>query len=266
MAGTDTSRPAVLGQGPAIILVEPQLGENIGAVARAMLNCGLTDLRLVKPRDGWPSEKARAASSGADTVIDGAQLYDTVEAATAELRHLYATTARLRDMIKPVLVPRAAIARIAPQIAAGEAAGILFGPERSGLTNDHVALADTVITFPLNPAFSSLNLAQAVLLLGWEWCQLTGAAEGMPVPPPESSPVQSRPPQSPPATREALFNLFAHLEDELDRSGFLFPPEKRPSMVRNLRNMLHRAQLSDQDVRTLHGVITCLARMPPRSG
>jgi tRNA/rRNA methyltransferase len=256
MAGTDTSRPAILGQGPAIILVEPQLGENIGAVARAMLNCGLTDLRLVKPRDGWPSEKARAASSGADIVIDGARLYDTVEAATAELRHLYATTARLRDMIKPVLVPRAAIARIMPEIAAGEAAGILFGPERSGLTNDHVALAGTVITFPLNPAFSSLNLAQAVLLLGWEWYQLTGAAESVTLPVPES----------PPATREALFNLFAHLEDELDRSGFLFPPEKRPSMVRNLRNMLHRAQLSDQDVRTLHGVITCLAKMPPRGG
>ncbi len=144
---------------PAIILCEPQLGENIGAVARAMLNCGLTDLRLVDPRDGWPSASAQAAASGADLVIDGARVYATTEAAIADLALVFATTARARDMIKPVLAPDEAVRRLAAAASAGSATGILFGRERSGLTNDQVALADAAITFPLNPAFTSLNLA-----------------------------------------------------------------------------------------------------------
>jgi len=237
--------------GPAIILVEPQLGDNIGAVARAMLNCGLTDLRLVKPRDGWPNERARKAAAGADSVIDGASLHDTVASAVADLHQVYATTARHRDMIKPVLVPRAAVERMRPEIASGLKVGVLFGRERSGLNNDDVALASAIITFPLNPDFTSLNLAQAVLLTAWEWRQATAepwAPQPMPV--------------SPPATGEQLQGLFKHLEDELDRGGFLFPPEKRPSMVRNLRNLLLRAELTDQDVRTLHGVVTCLSKPP----
>src|SRR6266498_1519243 len=168
MAGTDRRRAGVTG-GPAIILVEPQLGENIGTAARAMLNCGLDDLRLVAPRDGWPSERAVAAASGADLVLDKAQLYPDVPAAIADLVHVYASTARDRYMVKRELTPRRAAEEMRGFIAAGEPCGVLLGPERTGLVNDHIALADAVVTVPLNPAFASLNLAQAVLLIGYEW-------------------------------------------------------------------------------------------------
>src|SRR6266851_1696310 len=168
MAGTDHSRPAATG-GPAIILVEPQLGENIGTAARAMANCGLGDLRLVRPRDGWPSEKAVAAASGADRVLEKARLYPSVEAAIGGLAHVYAATARDRYMVKREVTPRRAAAEMRGFLDAGEACGVMFGPERTGLINDQIALADTVLSVPLNPAFSSLNLAQAVLLIGYEW-------------------------------------------------------------------------------------------------
>jgi len=245
-----SSPPPLAGGGwgegaPAIILCEPQLGENIGAVARAMLNCGLTDLRLVNPRDGWPSDSARAAAAGADLVIDGARLYDTTEAAIADRTFVLATTARARDLSKLSLSPGEAAGRL----TAGGAA-ILFGRERSGLTNDQVALADAILTFPLNPDFTSLNLAQAVLLVGWEWRRATTAP-----PPPETMPAVS-----PPATRGEAVHLMHHLERELDAAGFFFPPEKRAHMVRNLRNLLARARLTQQDVRTLHGVIASLVR------
>jgi tRNA/rRNA methyltransferase len=248
MAGTDNRRPTLAG-GPAIILVHPQLGENIGTAARAMLNCGLTDLRLVKPRDGWPSEKARSASSGADAVIDGAQLCDTVEAAIGDLRHVYATTARDRDMVKRVVTPRRAAAEMRAAMVEGRACGILFGPERSGLVNDHIALADTVISVPLNPAFSSLNLAQAVLLVGYEWFAAGDA----------TAPEQLDLGDSPPGTKEELVRFFEHLEEMLDRTGFMRTEEKRPSMVRNLRNFFQRAHCTAQELRTLHGVVTALA-------
>jgi tRNA/rRNA methyltransferase len=248
MAGTDTSRPTLAG-GPAVILVEPQLGENIGTAARAMLNCGLTDLRLVRPRDGWPSEKARSASSGADLVIDNARLFDTVEAAVADLRHLYATTARGRHMVKRVVTPRAAAAEMRRFIAAGEGCGLLFGPERAGLVNDHVSLADAVLAVPLNPAFSSLNLAQAVLVIGYEWFTAGDATPAEQVPDDISRP----------ATKQELVEFFRHLEEELDRTGFLNGAEKRPSTVRNLRNVFQRAALTEQEVRTLHGVVSSLA-------
>jgi tRNA/rRNA methyltransferase len=248
MAGTDYRRPSVAG-GPAIILVNPQLGENIGTATRAMFNCGLTDLRLVAPRDGWPSDKARSAASGADTVLDQARLFDTVEAAIGDLRHVYATTARDRDMVKRVVTPRQAAAELRAHIGEGRACGILFGPERAGLVNDHVVLADTVISVPLNPAFSSLNLAQAVLIVGYEWFTAGDAT------PPADLPTGD----SEPASKTSLISLFEHLEEALDRSGFLRHAEKRPSMVRNLRNLLQRAQCTEQEVRTLHGVITSLA-------
>jgi tRNA/rRNA methyltransferase len=247
VAGTDYRRPTLSG-GPAVVLVEPQLGENIGMTARAMFNCALTDLRLVKPRDGWPSEKARAAASGADPVIDGAQLHDTVEAAIANLQHVYATTARDRDMTKRVVTPRQAAGEMRKLTLEGRACGVLFGPERSGLLNDHVALADTVITVPLNPAFSSLNLAQAVLLIGYEW--LTSADET----PPEILLGESEP-----ATKEELLRFFEHLEEELDRNGFLRNVDKRPTMVRNIRNLFQRAHCTEQELRTLHGMITAFA-------
>jgi tRNA/rRNA methyltransferase len=244
-----------MGEGPAIILVEPQLGENIGAVARAMLNCGLTDLRLVKPRDGWPSEPARANAAGADRVIDQAQLFDTVEAAVDDLKHLYATTARTRDMVKPVLTPDAAAERLHIAGLKGEAAGVMFGRERSGLTNDEVALAGAAVTFPLNPGFTSLNLAQAVLLVGWEW-RKRGLG-----PQPEEVLVA----ESPPSTAGERQRLFEHLETELDEGGFFYPPEKRPHIVRNLRNLIERSNPTEQDVRTLHGVVRCLVQKRGRA-
>jgi tRNA/rRNA methyltransferase len=253
MAGTDRSREKHSG-GPAVVLVEPQLGENIGTAARAMYNAGLTDLRLVRPRDGWPSEKAQSAASGADIVLEKAQLFGTVEEAIAGLQRVYATTARDRYMVKRVLTPRAAAAEMRGHMAAGEACGILFGPERTGLLNEHIALADTVLTVPLNPAFSSLNLAQAVLLVGYEWFTAEDAS------PPETFVTG----HSKPATKEQLIRFFEHLEEELDRTGFMRNEEKRPSMVRNLRNLFQRAICTEQELRTLHGVVTAFAGPRPR--
>jgi tRNA/rRNA methyltransferase len=248
MAGTDYRRPTITG-GPAIILVAPQLGENIGTAARAMLNCGLTDLRLVSPRDGWPSAKAQSAASGADAVLEGARLFDTLEAATGDLQHVYATTARDRDMVNRIVTPREAAGEMRRLMGAGRACGILFGPERMGLLNDHLSLADTVISVPLNPAFSSLNLAQAVLLVGYEWFASGDA----------TAREALRTGDSAPATKAELQRFFEHLEEELDRNGFLRNIEKRPSMVRNIRNLFQRANCTEQELRTLHGVITAFA-------
>ena len=253
MAGTDRRRVRLSG-GPAVVLVQPQLGENIGTAARAMFNCGLTDLRIVKPRDGWPSAKAASAASGADIVLEKASLYDTVEDAIAGLRHVYATTARDRYMVKRVVTPREGAAEFRALAAKGEGCGILFGPERTGLLNEHIALADTVVSVPLNPAFSSLNLAQAVLLVGYEWFTAGDAT-------PASQLVTGH---SKPATKERLIRFFEHLEEELDRNGFMRNAEKRPSMVRNLRNLFQRAQCTEQELRTLHGVVTAFAGLRRR--
>jgi tRNA/rRNA methyltransferase len=248
MAGTDRKQHAPSG-GPAIILVEPQLGENIGTAARAMLNCGLTDLRLVKPRDGWPSEKARSAASGADKVIDGARLYETTSEAIADLSRVYATTARQRGMVKRVVTPRRAAGEMRKAAAGGQKIGILFGRERTGLENDDIALADAVIAVPLNPGFASLNLAQAVLLVGYEWFQ---AADKTPA-------NQLVVNETRPATKAELLNFFQQLEKRLVESGFLRNVEKRPSMVRNIRNLFQRAGLTHQEVRTLHGIVSDLS-------
>src|SRR6476661_8303661 len=245
MAGTNHSREPVTG-GPAIILVEPQLGENIGTAARAMMNCGLDDLRLVRPRDGWPNEKAVAAASGAEAVLDKARLYPSVEAAIGDLRHVYASTARDRYMVKRELTPRHAAAEMHAFTSAGEACGVLFGPERTGLVNDQIALADTVLSVPLNPAFSSLNLAQAVLIIGYEW--FTASRE----PPPEIMHTG----HSRPANKAELLRFFDHFEEALVDSGFLRHADKRPSMTRNLRNLFQRAGCTEQELRTLHGVLT----------
>lgn len=249
MAGTDRSRSAALG-GPAVILVEPQLGENIGACARAMLNFGLSDLRLVRLRDGWPSEKAVAASSRATEVLDNVRLFPTTAEAVADLGFVLAATARPRDMAKDELSPREAAHRLHDLAASGTGAGILFGREAAGLANDDVALADSMVAIPANPAFASLNLAQAVLVIAYEWFQAGNDAAGRAAP----EHVET------PATREELVGFFEHLEAELDAGGFLKPPEKRPRMVRNLRNLFHRAALSGQEVRTLRGVIAALTR------
>lgn len=242
------------GSGPVIVLVEPQLGENIGMVARAMANFGLAELRLVNPRDGWPSEPARAAASGADLVIDQARVYATAAEAVADLNLVVATTARSRDMTKRVLTPRRAAEEIRRIYAESTArTGILFGREAKGLTNDEVALADAILNVPLNPAFSSLNLAQAVLLVGYEWRLM-----GLDV----ADEELAMPKTTRPADHQDLVHLFEHLESELETCGFLQPPERAPTMVRNLRNLFGRARLTDQEVRILRGVIVALRRGP----
>jgi tRNA/rRNA methyltransferase len=248
MAGTDHRRRAAAA-GPSIILVEPQLGENIGTAARAMMNCALDDLRLVRPRDGWPSAKAVAAASGADAVLDKARLYPSVAAAIADLVHVYATTARERGFVRRVVTPHQAAAEMRAHLDKHEACGVLFGPERTGLLNDDVALADTVLTVPLNPGFASLNLAQAVLVVGYEWF-MTGA---------EMQAETLRRGGSRPGTKAELLNFFEHLEEALVANGFLRHPESRPHMVRNLRSLFQRAQLTEQELRTLHGVVTAFA-------
>jgi len=256
MAGTDHTKnehePAV--PGPAVILVAPQLGENIGTTARAMLNFGLTDLRIVRPRDGWPNERARAAASGADIVIDGVKLFERTEDAVAGLDYVIATTARARDMVKPIFTPSTAAGHMRRVFAEEGRAGLLFGPERTGLENDDIALADALMMVPVNPAFASLNLAQCVLLMSYEWHKAGDATPG----------ARIEYQQTRPAKKEELLGFFEHLEGELDRFGFLKPPEKRPSMIRNLRNMFQRAGLTEQEVRTLRGVVASLTRRYPK--
>ena len=252
MSGTDRSRPdAAAGDdgSPVVVLVEPQLPENIGMVARAMLNCGLDRLRLVRPREAWPNDKAVAAASGADRVLDNARLYPSTAAAVADLHYVCATTARPRYMTKQVLTPRSAASEMRARAAAGQLVGVVFGREASGLENDDIALAQAIVTVPLNPGFSSLNLGMAVLLLGYEWFS-SGAA----VAPAELvMPEETRP-----ATQAELHGFYEHIEGELDACGFLRNIEKRPSMVRNLRNLFGRASLTQQEVRTLRGIVTCL--------
>ena len=235
---------------PAIILSEPQLGENIGACARAMANFGLSDLRIVAPRDGWPNPKAEAMAANAAHLVASARLYDSVRQAVSDLHRIYATTGRDRSMAKNILTPAQAAQRLREASAGGAKTGILFGNERAGLTNDEVALADCVITIPTDPGFASINLGQAVLLLSYEWFKSGDST------PPERIDHGI----AAPAPREELVRLFEHLEEELEMGGFLYPSGNRPGMIRNLRNMLHRAQLTDQEVRTLRGVIVALTQ------
>jgi len=252
LAGTDKSKATqsrtLLQGGPAIVLVDPQLGENIGMVARAMLNCGLTELRLVRPRDGWPNPAAENAASGAAEVLAQARLYDTTATALTDLRRVYAATARRRELVKPLVTPRGAAAELRACAAEGVAAGVLFGPERAGLTSDDVALADAVLEVPLNPAFASLNLAQAVLVVGYEWFQAG-----------RERPQRALPLGATRAATQAEFdNFFGRLERTLEAAGFFWPPEKRPGMLRNLRSLLLRMDPTEQDLRTLHGVVSAL--------
>ena len=260
MAGTNSER-ALIAEGPVIILVNPQLGENIGMVARAMANFGLAELRLVDPRDGWPSETARAAASKADHVIDGAKVFDRLEDAIADLNFVYATTARSRDGFKPVRGPGEAAATLRTRFRSDERTGILFGRERWGLSNEEVAMADEIVTFPVNPAFASLNIAQAVLLMSYEWMK-SGMAD-------ERQTAFSAVEQTP-ATKEDLFGLFNHLEEALDARGYFRPADKKPRMIENLRAVFTRRAMSMQEIHLLRGVISSLDRytrkLPPRRG
>jgi len=256
MAGTDstqTSLTTVSDGGPVIGLVEPQLGENIGMAARAMLNCGLSTLRLVRPRDDWPNRHAVSASAGATNVIDAVELFDTTAEAIADCRAVYASTARSRDMTNEILTPRAAAKNMAAYAAQKSRVGVLFGKESKGLTNDDIALSDAIIHVPLNPAFTSLNIAQAVFVVAYEWFQTVHDAEAN---------VFAMPKETRPANKQELLGLFEHLESELDACGFLRVKEKRPIMVRNIRNIFQRAAMTEQEVRTLRGVIKGLTSMP----
>ena len=258
-SGTDKTKPWTDVAGPVVVLVEPQLGQNIGTAARAMANFGLSRLRLVRPRDGWPDIQATRAASGADAVLDGVQLFDTIEAAIADCQFVLATTARAHDQAKPVVGPEEAAREIAPRVAAGETVALVFGRERWGLMNDEVGLADRILTYPVNPAFASLNLAQAVLVIAYEYFKLAGGGAL-----PFRMPVRSAP-----AGKQQLLAFFADLEAELEKVEFFRPPEKRATMTINLRNIFARMQPTSQDIQTLHGVVMAIAegrKGPARGG
>ena len=239
---------------PVIVLVRPQLGENIGKAARAMLNFGLTEMRLVSPRDGWPNPSAGPAASGADVVLQNAKVYDSVAAATADCAQIYATTVRKRGVTKPVVTPEQAATEI--HAAPGRSA-ILFGPERSGLETDDVAVARTIITVPINPEFGSLNLAQAVILVAYEWSKgLTAERE---LSQPSINPIM------PPAPQEELDGMIGQLDTMLMGAGFFYPPDKIQTTRRTLRTLLTKPGWSSQEIRTMRGVLSSLAGKKPRA-
>jgi tRNA/rRNA methyltransferase len=257
-AGTDKTKRWIEQPAPIVVLVEPQLGENIGAAARAMANFGLSRLRLVKPRQGWPNEKARVMAAGADRILEKVALYDSLAEAVGDCNFVLAATARSHDQAKPVIAADAAAAEMAPRISSGETVAIVFGRERNGLENHEVALADRIVTLPVNPAFASLNLAQAVVVVAYEWFKRAGGV--LPFTMPE---------KSPPAPKQQLDAFFGDLERELERVEFFRPEEKRGTMTINLHNIFQRMQPSQQDIRTLHGVIMAIAqgrKGPARGG
>jgi tRNA/rRNA methyltransferase len=242
--------------GPAIILVEPQLGENIGMVARAMANFGLAELRLVNPRDGWPSDKARAAASRADHVIDGAVLYEDLASAVADLNFVFATTARERDNFKQVRGPVEAGRALRSRTNAGERTGMMFGRERFGLYNEEVALADEIVTFPVNPEFASLNIAQAVLLMSYEWMKSGLESE---------TDTAFSGPEVRPAEKHHVQGLLEHLESALEARGYFRPAAKKPKMVDNVRAVLTRPGFTEAEIKVLRGVIASLDYFSPRA-
>ncbi len=246
-AGTDSTKPWPE-NGPVVILVEPQLGENIGSAVRAMGNFGLTRLRIVNPREGWPNPKAVTFASGADRILDNAEIFPDLRAALADLNFVAAATARERGMQKTVLGADAVAVETAARIAGGEQVGLVFGRERTGLYTEEVSLADVILTLPVNPAFASLNLGMAVAVVAYEWFKL--ASDGaLPFQMPDRYPI---------ADKADLLAFFDHLERELDAALFFRSPEKRPVTTRNIRNIFHRVGLTRQDVATLHGMVAAL--------
>lgn len=235
---------------PVVILVRPQLAENIGAAARAMANGGLFYMRIVAPRDGWPNERAWRLSSGAHAILDAATVHATVEDAVADLHRVFATCPRPRHIVKPLLTARGAAAELREIGNRGLRAGILFGPERAGLDNDDMAAADTLVRYPLNPDFMSLNLAQAVMVMGYEWWMAADAT-----PPREMMTNETHV-----ATKRELDLFMDHLIRELDACGFLRNLPKRPGMVRNIRHLFQRGEVTEQELRTLHGIVAELVK------
>lgn len=234
---------------PVVILVRPQLAENVGTTARAMANGGLFHLRLVSPRDGWPQERAWYASSGADRILDAATVHETVADAVSDLQHVYATCPRPRHIVKPVMTPRGAAAELRACERRSLRTGLLFGPERAGLDNDDMACADALIRYPLNPGFMSLNLAQAVLVIAYEWWMYAD----------DTPPRTLMTNETHVATKGELENFMDHLIRDLDACGFLRNEQKRPGMVRNLRHLFQRGEVTEQELRTLHGVVSELS-------
>ena len=256
MSGTDHGKAADWGgPQPAIVLVAPQMGENIGAAARAMYNFGLEWMRIVNPRDGWPNPKAVAMASGAGRVLDQVKVVETTEEAVGDLNYVFATTARDRDLTKPVVTPERAMEQARAMIAEGQKVGILFGPERSGLKNHDIARANAIISVPVNPAFASLNLAQCVLLLAYEWRR---QGEAVPAEVLEMAGTQM-------AEAIEVQKLSEALEARLDAVNFFWPEHKAESMITNLRNMISRMPLTQADVRTFHGIIKAIAEKHPKS-
>lgn len=258
-AGTDKTKRWIEQPGPIVVLVEPQMGENIGAAARAMANFGLGRLRLVKPRQGWPNEKATVMAAGATRVLEAAQLYETLAEAVADCSFVVATTARHHDQLKAIVNAEEAAREVAPRVAAGDTVALVFGRERNGLENHEVGLADRILTLPVNPAFASLNLAQAVIVVAYEWFKLAGV----------DAVRADEPRRSPPVGKQQLGAFFRDLERELDKVEFFRPAEKRETMTINLHNIFTRMELTQQDVRTLHGVIMAIAngrKGPARGG
>ena len=254
MAGTDSSIEIVLAPGPAVILCEPQLGENIGTAARAMANFGLWDLRLVRPRDGWPNEKAINAASRADHVLERVRVFETLEAAIADLTLVYATTARSRDLQKTVLGPDEAATNLAAHIGGGNGAGLLFGRERWGLLNEEVAMADAIVTLPVEPAFASLNIAQAVLLMSYEWMKSGLESETQ---------TAFASPENVPAEKRHIQSFLGHLDAALSARGYFRPAAKKPKMLDNLSAVLTRPGFSEAEIKVLRGVLASLDYFSP---
>jgi tRNA/rRNA methyltransferase len=234
---------------PVIVLVRPQLGQNIGKAARAMLNFGLTEMRLVNPRDGWPNPDAGPAASGADAVLEAAKLFDSAETAIADCSRVFASTVRRRDLVMPVLSPEQMADRIH---ASGERSAILFGAERSGLETDEVALANAIVTVPINPGFGSLNLAQAVILLAYEWSRRTALA----VPPAKELEA--------PACHGELEGLIKQLDEELERKGYFHPPSRTQATKNTLRTIFTKTGWSSREVKAVRGVVRALVNPPRR--
>lgn len=251
MTGTDKKQldpKLVATPQPVIVLVNPQMGENIGAAARAMLNCGLCHLRIVNPRDGWPNERANAMSSGALELMPAVEVFETLTDALSDCQTVYATTARPRDLVKPVLTPRFASEDMANAIQNGEKTAILFGAERAGLSNDEVAFAHKLITIPLNPGFSSLNLGQSVLLVAYEWSQIIFRTNNETLPTGKSQF----------ATGEEFENFFNRLDQELINARFYRVDEMKDIISRNIKSLFQRAKPTNQEINTLHGILTAL--------
>jgi tRNA/rRNA methyltransferase len=249
LAGTDHRHAPQAGPQPVVVLVRPQMGENIGTAARAMLNFGLTRLRLVDPACGWPNAKAVNAASGASVVLNGVEIFASTRAAVADLHRVYATTARPREMAKPVFTGEAAGRELRRRLSVGERVGVLFGPERTGLENEDVALADAIVSIPLNPGFASLNLAQAVLLVAYEFHR---AGDSTP-------PVQAADALEP-APKADVDRLLAHLVEMLEGTSFFRSSDRRESRIRELELLLHRRELQQVEVQTLRGVIKGLVQ------